>query len=142
MLIDHYSLAIAICRLITYRQRFARAAPAPRFKESLSHARGAGAPEGCRFAAAGPNNVRQKNRGRASPVKIAMSNRNKTYIIVIVKRVKRQNVNKSLPYKTYLPKDLTQNNHGFQCSLAQIKNRYTRCQGFFAKILSKLFTDK
>ena len=37
---------------------------------------------------------------------------------------KRQNGNKSLPHKSYLPKGLTQNNHGFQCSLAQIKNRY------------------
>ena len=37
--------------------------------------------------------------------------------------------NKSLPYKTYLPNGLTQNNHRFQCSLAQIKIA-TRCQGF------------
>ena len=37
---------------------------------------------------------------------------------------KRQNGNKSLSHKTYLPKGLTQNNQRFQCSLAQIKNRY------------------
>ena len=47
--------------------------------------------------------------------------------------VKRQNGNKSMPYKTYLPRGLTQNNHGFQCSLAQIKNRYP---------LSELFGKK
>ena len=54
--------------------------------------------------------------------------------------VKRQNGNKSLPYKTYFPKGLTQNNHGFQCSLAQIKNRYP-LSGLFARKWSKLFTD-
>ena len=47
--------------------------------------------------------------------------------------VKRQIVNKSLPSKTYFPKGLTQNNHGFQCSLAQTKNRYP---------LSGLFREK
>ena len=47
--------------------------------------------------------------------------------------VKRQNGNKSLPYKTYFPRGSTQNNHGFQCSLAQIKSRYP---------LSGLFREK
>ena len=45
---------------------------------------------------------------------------------------KRQNGNKSLPYKTYLPKGLTKNNHVFQCSLVQIKNRYP-LSGFFCE---------
>ena len=43
------------CRLITYRQRFARAAPAPRAK---------------RFDALIQRIVDSKNRGRASPVKM------------------------------------------------------------------------
>ena len=45
--------------------------------------------------------------------------------------VKRQNGNESLPNKTYLPKGLTQNNHGIQYSLVQIKKSAiaTRCQG-------------
>ena len=39
--------------------------------------------------------------------------------------VKRQYGNsRPLPYKAYLLKGFTQNNYGFQCSLAQIKNRY------------------
>ena len=44
------------------------------------------------------------------------------------------------PFKTYLPKGLTQNDrgprdHGFRCSLAQIKNRYP-LSGLFARKLS------
>ena len=38
--------------------------------------------------------------------------------------VKRQTGNKSSPYETYFPTGLAQNNHVFQCSLAQIKNLY------------------
>ena len=56
-----------------------------------------------------------------------------THFAISSRGVKRQNGNKSLPYETYLPKDLTQNNHGLQCSLAQIKNRYP---------LSGLFREK
>ena len=55
------------------------------------------------------------------------------YITSKSRGVKRQIGSKSLPYKTYLPKGLTQNNHGFQCSLAQIKNGYP---------LSGLFREK
>ena len=53
--------------------------------------------------------------------------------------VKRQNGNKSLPYKTYLPKGLTQNNHGFQCSLAQIKNFYPLSGLFRKKTVKTLY---
>ena len=45
-------------------------------------------------------------------------------------------------YKTYLPKGLTQNNHGFQLSLAQIKKiaTSTRCRsGLFRKKTVKTF---
>ena len=52
--------------------------------------------------------------------------------------VKRQNGNKSLPSKTYLPTGLTQNNHRFQCSLAQIKNRYPLSGLFREKIVKTL----
>ena len=47
------------------------------------------------------------------------------------------------PQATYLRKGLFLNNDGFQCSLDQIRNRYraTPCQGFFARKLSKLFTN-
>ena len=46
--------------------------------------------------------------------------------------VKRQNGNKSLPCKAYFPDGLTQNDHGFRCSLAQIKNRYP-LSGLFSR---------
>ena len=55
------------------------------------------------------------------------------FVNLFSRGIKRQNRNISLPHKTYLPKGLNQNNHGFQCSLAQIKNRYT---------LSGLFREK
>ena len=53
--------------------------------------------------------------------------------------VKRQNGNKSLPYNTYLPTDLARNYHGFQCSLAQIKNRYQLSGLFCEKTVETLY---
>ena len=52
--------------------------------------------------------------------------------------VKRQNGNTSLPSKTYFPKALTQNIHGFQYSFAEIKNRYPLSGLKFVRKLPKL----
>ena len=53
--------------------------------------------------------------------------------------VKRHNGNKSLPYKTYLRKGLFLNNDGFQCSLGQIKNRYSLSGLFREKTVKTLY---
>ena len=57
--------------------------------------------------------------------------------------VKRQDGNKSLPYKTYLSKGLTQNNHGFQWSLAQNKKSLPAVGAFSRKFCqNSLLVDK